>query len=57
MCPVILSVNVASSRLFWYIADPGCTLSGLDCVIIPIIGTIAISLARDLACMVLLTKN
>ena len=44
-CPEILSLNVALLWLwlFWYsIADPGCTLSGLDGVVIPIIATTCI---------------
>ena len=51
MCPVILSPNVASFWLFRY------TLSGLDGVIIPIIGATAISLVVYLLCMVLLAMR
>ena len=57
MCPVILPLNVASFWLFRYIADPDCTLSGLDGVIIPIIGATAISLVVYLLCMVLLAMR
>ena len=42
LCPEILSLNVALLWLWLFsynITDPGCTLSGLDGVIIPIIAT------------------